>query len=142
VQVSNEHQWRRFCTLLGADGLAADGRFADNPLRVKNRDALRPLIQQILRTRPAREWERLFLEAGVPVSHVRGLGDVIADEQVLARNMVKPVRLAGGREMGTWGMPVKMNGQLASATLQVPGLDQHRDEILAELAQPAAGLAS
>jgi len=135
VQVSNEHQWRRFCTLLGAQALAADPRFASNPLRVKHRDALRPLIQDYLRERPAAEWERRFIEAGVPVSHVRDLAGVAADPQVRARGMVKPVVAAGGREVGTWGVPVKMNGGLASRRLAVPGVDQHRDEIEAELAR-------
>lgn len=133
VQVSNEHQWQRFCELLGAKELAGDSRFASNPLRVKNRDALRPLIQNRLRSRPAQEWERLFIAAGVPVSHVRGLGDVVAEEQVAARNMIKPVLLGSGREIRTWGVPVKANGQVASRTLGVPGVDQHRNEILAEL---------
>lgn len=133
VQVSNQRQWGRFCDLLGATELAADPRFASNPLRVKNRDELRPLVQDHLRLRPAQEWEKLFTAAGVPVSHVRGIGDVIADEQVLARNMVKPTLLSSGREIPTWGVPVKANEQLESLTLGVPGIDQHRGEILAEL---------
>src|SRR5450830_1303480 len=73
VQVSNEHQWKRFCGLLGAAELAGDARFAGNALRVKNRDALRPLIGNYLRTRPAQEWEEVFIAAGVPVSRVRGM---------------------------------------------------------------------
>ena len=133
VQVSNEHQWKRFCDLLGAAELAADPRFARNPLRVKNRDALRPLIRDYLLKRPAREWERLFTAAGVPVSHVRGMNDVIADEQVIARNMVQTTRLAGGREVPTWGVPVKLDEQLSSRVLAVPAVDEHRSEILAEL---------
>ncbi|MBI4190978.1 MAG: CoA transferase [Betaproteobacteria bacterium] len=133
VQVSNEYQWKRFCDLLGATELAGDSRFASNPLRVENRDALRPLIQGYLRSRPVQEWEKLFTEAGVPVSHVRGLSDVVADEQVVARNMIKPTLLPSGREIPTWGVPVKVNEQVASRMLSVPGIDQHRSEILVEL---------
>lgn len=133
VQVSNEHQWKRFCDVLGANELLADERFGSNPLRVKNRDALRPLIQNYLRARTAQEWEKIFLAAGVPVSHVRGMRDVARDEQIVARNMVKPVELASGREIPTWGVPVKMNESMASRALAVPGVDQHRNEILAEL---------
>jgi len=135
VQVSNEHQWQRFCTLLGASELTSDPRFATNPLRVENRDALRPLIQRYLRTRPAREWERLFTEGGVPVAHVRKMGDVVADEQVIARKMVKPTRLPSGREIPTWGVPVKANENVESRVLGVPGVDEHREEILRELEQ-------
>ncbi|HZN26566.1 MAG TPA: CoA transferase [Burkholderiales bacterium] len=133
VQVSNEHQWQRFCALLGAADLAGDARFANNPLRVKHRDALRPIIQRYLSSKSAREWETLFIEAGVPVSKVRTLAEVASDEQVLARKMVQPMRLSNGREVSTWGVPVKMNEELASRPLHVPALDEHRNEILAEL---------
>ncbi|MGZ8154940.1 MAG: CaiB/BaiF CoA transferase family protein [Burkholderiales bacterium] len=133
VQVSNEHQWRRFCRLLGATELAADERFASNPLRVKNRDALRPLLQDYMVKRRAPEWERVCTEAGVPVAHVRAMTDVAADEQVRARRMVAPVRLPNGREIDTWGVPLKVNEQLATKTLSVPAVDQHRSEIVAEL---------
>jgi crotonobetainyl-CoA:carnitine CoA-transferase CaiB-like acyl-CoA transferase len=133
VQVSNEHQWKRFCDLLGAGELAGDARFASNPLRVKNRDALRPLIQDYMKQRGAQEWEKAFAEAGVPVAHVRSMKDVADDEQVRARGMVKQTRLPGGREIPTWGVPFKINEETNETVLAVPGVDQHRGEILAEL---------
>lgn len=139
VQVSNDLQWRRFCDVLAAPELVADARFASNPLRVKNRDALRPILAARLETRPAQEWETLCTGAGVPVSHVRRLADVVADEQVVARSMITPARLPSGREIPTWGVPLKVNGQVGSRTLAVPGLDQHRDQILAELARRTPG---
>ena len=86
-----------------------------------------------LRSRTAQEWEALFTANGVPMSHVRQVKDVIAEEQVLARKMVKPVRLASGRQIQTWGIPIKVNEQVEARKLSVPGLDQHRAEILLEL---------
>ena len=133
VQVSNEHQWKRFCDLLGAAELAGDARFASNPLRVKNRDALRPLIADYMKKRTAQEWEAAFAAAGVPVAHVRGMQDVAADPQAIARKMVKPVKLKSGREIPTWGVPVKVNEELDATVLAIPGVDQHRADILAEL---------
>jgi len=133
LQVSNEHQWRRLCEILDAAELAGDERFANNRARVVNRDALRPLLQRYLRARPAHEWERLLLEAGVPASHVRTVAGVAADEQVSARAMVKSVRLASGRNIATWGVPVKAHEELESRALAVPALDEHRAQILAEL---------
>ncbi len=133
VQVGNDLQWRRFCALLGASALGADTRFADNPARVRNRDALRPILEAHLIERPARDWERLAVGSGVPLCHVRPLADVVADPQILARNMIKPVRLKGGREIPSLGVPLKIDGQLETRTLAVPGLDEHRDDILQEL---------
>jgi hypothetical protein len=51
--------------------------------------------------------------------------------------MVKPARLASGREILTWGVPIKVNEKLESRMLSVPSLDQHRAEILLELDQSA-----
>ena len=133
VQVCNEFQWQRFCDVLGASELAGDPRFASNPERVANRDDLRPLLQNYLATRDAKEWQNLCLDAGVPVSHVRPMGDVINDEQVVARDMIQPVRLASSREAQTWGVPLKIQGSGSKRLLSVPGYDEHREEVLAEL---------
>jgi crotonobetainyl-CoA:carnitine CoA-transferase CaiB-like acyl-CoA transferase len=138
VQVCNELQWQRFCDVLGADRLAGDPRFATNPDRVAHRDELRPLVQEYLRARGAKEWQELFLEVGVPVSHVRKTTDVIADEQVVARNMIQETRLPGGQEVRTWGVPIKIDGSSSKRLLSIPGLDEHREEILAELRDAVA----
>jgi hypothetical protein len=53
--------------------------------------------------------------------------------------MVKPALLPSGREFATWGVPIKVDEQTESPMLTVPGLDQHREEILAELQQATNG---
>jgi len=133
TQVSNEIQWRKFCNVLGAEELIADERFATNPVRVQNRDTLRPLIEKYFKTRPAHEWEKAFVEAGVPVSHVRKATDVPDDAQIRAREMVRPVRMPSGNEVPSWGMPLKVNGAVSQKILGVPGFNQHREEILIEI---------
>ncbi|MGQ3003563.1 MAG: CaiB/BaiF CoA transferase family protein [Hydrogenophaga sp.] len=133
VQVSNELQWARFCSLIGADQLFSDSRFATNPLRVKNRDELRPLIQAYIIQKPAAQWERELLAVGVPASHVKPLQKVAVDPQLKARNMVKETTLPSGRQIPTWGVPIKADEVMASRSLKVPAKDQHREEILAQL---------
>ncbi len=133
LQVSNELQWSRFCNAIGASELLADERFANNPARVKNRDSLRPLIQAYLQERDAAEWEELLSAVGVPASSVRSLADVVADKQVVARGMVKPVVLPSGETISTWGVPIKMNEAQNLTALKVPAFDEHRDDIMSEL---------
>jgi len=55
------------------------------------------------------------------------------DAQILARQMVKPVRMPSGNEIPSWGMPLKVNEAVSQKTLSVPGFNQHRDEILKEI---------
>ncbi len=133
LQVSNETQWIKFCNVLMATELSNDPLFKTNPDRVKNRDQLRPLIQGYLATKTAQEWELIFTEAGVPASQVRSVKEVISNDQVNARHMIKNVSLPNGKEIKTWGMPIKINEQSATGTHAVPDLNQHRNEIIAEL---------
>lgn len=133
IQVSNEIQWQRFCKQIGADQLFTDPRFVTNQLRVKNRDELRPLIQAYIIEKPAEQWGRELLAIGVPASHVKPVGKVAADPQVRARNMVKQTTLPSGRQVPTWGVPIKADEIMGSRSLTVPAKDQHREEILAQL---------
>jgi CoA:oxalate CoA-transferase len=133
LQVSNEHQWRRFCELLNLEKVQHDPRFSSNPLRVTNRDELRSVLAAHMATQTADQWETMLLAAGIPASKVKAPADVIQDKQVLFRNMIKKARLPNGHAFKTLGMPVKMNSNLESLELAVPALDQHREQILAEL---------
>ena len=47
LAVGNDGQWRRFCTAVGHSEWANDERFADNPSRVRHRDALTPWIEAL-----------------------------------------------------------------------------------------------
>ena len=135
LQVSNETQWIKFCNVLMAQELVDDIRFKTNPDRVKNRDELRPLIQNYLITKTASEWESILTTAGVPASQVRSVQDVISNDQVNARDMVKNVTLPNGKEIKTWGMPIKIDEQSATDIYSVPDFNQHRSEIIEELSQ-------
>jgi CoA:oxalate CoA-transferase len=131
VQVSNEIQWKKLCAVLGVEALVNDPRFATNPERVTNRDALRPLLQERLLARPAAHWEEALIAAGVPASQVRDMDAVATNDQVVARGMVKEAEIAGGHAIRTWGVPVRVDGLKPAGAGAVPGLDEHRDEILA-----------
>ena len=52
VTAGNDGQFRRLCEVLGVPGLPEDPRFARNEDRTANRDELRPLLVERLRTRP------------------------------------------------------------------------------------------
>src|SRR5690606_14219722 len=48
IVIQNAHEWRRFCTgVLRRPDLIDERRFADNPSRVENRDALGEILASI-----------------------------------------------------------------------------------------------
>jgi crotonobetainyl-CoA:carnitine CoA-transferase CaiB-like acyl-CoA transferase len=71
VAVGNDGQWRACAAALELPALASDLRFATNPARLANREALVAALSERLRTRPAAEWLARLDAAGVPAGVVR-----------------------------------------------------------------------
>ena len=75
VIATNDGQFRKLCDVLGLSDLPDDPRFANNDARNRNRDILRPLLVERLRTRTADEWFQALTAAGVacgPINTVAG----------------------------------------------------------------------
>ncbi len=78
LAVGNDRQFAALCEELGAPGLAADPRFATNPDRVANREALETELERLLAARPAAEWAPALLARRVPAGQVNDLGAAFA----------------------------------------------------------------
>src|ERR687894_3233142 len=65
ITAGNDGQFRRLCEVLGLPDLVDDPRFRRNEDRTANRDELRPLLVERLRTRTKDEWFRELITAGV-----------------------------------------------------------------------------
>ena len=87
VAVGNDAQFRRFCGAIGLDGLPEDPRFATNPARLRNREALTPLVEAAMRRFTTAEAMAAIDAAGVTVGPVQTLPEVFASEQAAARGM-------------------------------------------------------
>src|SRR5918997_1080597 len=65
VAVGNNTQFAALCEAVGRPGVAEDDRFATNPDRVANREALISELQREFGERPADEWAEELRAAGV-----------------------------------------------------------------------------
>jgi crotonobetainyl-CoA:carnitine CoA-transferase CaiB-like acyl-CoA transferase len=74
LAVGNDRQFAALCEELGEPDLATDERFATNPDRVANRDALGPELERLLAARPAADWSSALLARRVPAGQVNDLG--------------------------------------------------------------------
>jgi len=79
IAAGSDTLWQRLRAALELDD---DPRFRTNPDRVRNRDALREVIEDALAGRPLAEWEQLLVDAGVPAARVRTVAEAVADEHV------------------------------------------------------------
>ncbi len=63
----NDRHWRKFFAAVGRPELADDPRFADQPSRSKNIDALYGIVTEVMPTKTSAEWLTLLEEADIPV---------------------------------------------------------------------------
>jgi crotonobetainyl-CoA:carnitine CoA-transferase CaiB-like acyl-CoA transferase len=130
---ANQSNWERIVKVIGRPELNDDPRFRTNGDRMKNLAALTPLIAERLRARPSAEWIREFEAAGVPVGPVNRIGDMLADPQVAAREMVLEVDHPRAGRVKTLGTPVKFSDTPGSVRRPAPLLGEHTREVLDEL---------
>jgi crotonobetainyl-CoA:carnitine CoA-transferase CaiB-like acyl-CoA transferase len=131
--VGNDSQFEKFCRVIERPELAADERFARNPNRVRNREALSAIIIERLQTRPMAEWIEKLDAAGVPAGPINTVPMVFEDEQVRHREMLVrvPHKLAG--EVPLVASPMKFKMHPLAAPKAPPLLGEHTDEILREI---------
>lgn len=113
--------------------LAADPRFADNPARVANRDALVALLESVFRTRKAAEWVRRCRKAGIPCSLVQAPLEALRGEA--ARPLVASVEHPVVGAYAAIRNPVRLDGERLPMRSAPPQLGQHTAAIRAELTE-------
>ena len=127
IVAANDRLYAKACAALGAPELAADPRFATNPLRLENRDALIPLLQERIAAETTAGLLARLREAGVPASPVNDLAQVALEEQLHALGMLEE---AAGRQLVS--PPFSADGERARYGSAPPLLGEHTAEILRE----------
>jgi crotonobetainyl-CoA:carnitine CoA-transferase CaiB-like acyl-CoA transferase len=130
LAVGNDELWRRLCEVLALPDVAADVRFATNQERVRNYEALRPLLAERLRTQSRQDWLAALTTAGVPCGSVRDVSEVLRDPQLDAREMVATVEHAAIGAVQVLGVPIKLSDTRGTVRTPPPVLGQHTDRIL------------
>jgi crotonobetainyl-CoA:carnitine CoA-transferase CaiB-like acyl-CoA transferase len=133
IAAASEKLWESFCEALGRPDLASHPDYKTNPLRVKNRNVLEPVIEGIFRSQPAEHWMKELSRTGVPCTLVRNLKEAIDDEQTAARNMTPVVEHAEAGPVKVLGVPVVLSetpGRIAGAA---PLLGADTEAVLSEI---------
>ena len=133
LAAGNDGLWQKLCAALLMPHLATDPRFIDNALRTENHAELEPLLAAVLTERTVVEWCAVLGEAGVPGGPLCDVGDVFANEQVAARDMIVEIDhpVAGRQAMPN--SPLKFSQTPINLETPAPLLGQHTDEVLSQI---------
>lgn len=130
VAVGNDGQFRHFCQAAGRPEYADDPRFATNSQRVKHRNLLVPLIEELMATRKTAEWEASLEAVGVPYAPVWDYAQLFAHPQAAARGLRLRVFDPRGMEVDLVGSPFHLTGATLPEPRLPPRLGQDTEAIL------------
>jgi crotonobetainyl-CoA:carnitine CoA-transferase CaiB-like acyl-CoA transferase len=131
--VANNSLWERFCHAIARPDLARDPRFDSEAHRVSNRDALIPILDQVLGEQSADEWLARLDRAGVPAGRIKTVAEVCESEHLRARAMIVTLDHPKAGAVRMMGVPIRLWDTPGAASSPPPLLGQHTDEILTRL---------
>ena len=126
----NDNLFNKFCDAAGCAHLAKDPRFSINAERVKNRDEITRLLNEIFVQRPTREWVKLLDEAGVANGPINTIEQVFREPQVEARGMKIELPHAVAGKVPLVASPMRFSETPIKHEVPPPVLGQHTDEVL------------
>jgi formyl-CoA transferase/CoA:oxalate CoA-transferase len=128
----NDRLFALVCRVLGCEHLVADPRFATNPDRVANRDALYDELVTPLRGRDTAGWLAELSAAGVPAAPVADVADVVAAPQTEALGLLRPVEHPRIEGLRLPALPLSFDRERALPPTAPPAIGEHTAEVLAE----------
>ncbi|QQN75545.1 CaiB/BaiF CoA-transferase family protein [Croceicoccus sp. YJ47] len=133
IAAGNDSQFAKLCEVIGCPEMAADELYATNANRVRNREVLIPLLQEILSRRRVAEWIALIEPEGVPCGPINNIGQVFEHPQVRHRGMRidLPHPVAGSTP--SVANPIKFSGTPIEYTKAPPTLGQHTKHVLSSI---------
>jgi crotonobetainyl-CoA:carnitine CoA-transferase CaiB-like acyl-CoA transferase len=133
VAVGNDRLWERFCSVLGAEDLRRDPRFASNAERNRNRSALIPLLEEALAERDAADWTEKLVAAGVPAGPINLPDEALNDPHIAARKLIVEIEHPLLGQVRSIALPAHFAGGGIAYRRHPPMLGEHNEEIRAEL---------
>ena len=137
IAAGNNGQFAKLCEILDLPDLPSDPRFANTKDRTRNREALRPLLVERLRTRTANEWFHLLSAAGVPCGPINSVEGGVAFARDIGLNPV--VQVGDGEDaVPMVRHPISFSLTPPRYDLPPPALGQDNEQLRAWLSQSSA----
>ena len=140
LAVASASDWEVFCRkVIERPELLADPRFSTVEGRRKNRGELEETIEKIFLEKDHKHWLVQLKKAELPYGEVRGIAQVLAHPQVIARKLIREADSPVGK-VPVIANALKMTGSEARYD-RIPGLGEDTEAILKGLNYDAGTIA-
>jgi len=127
ICAGNDRLFAKLAHALKQPQWTLDERFARNRGRLRHRDLLVQLIQDLVRARSRKNLIDELERAGVPVAAVNTIEETVAEPQVMALDMIRPVADEG---FVLAGLPLSFDGTRPLVSRPAPGLGSANDQYI------------
>jgi crotonobetainyl-CoA:carnitine CoA-transferase CaiB-like acyl-CoA transferase len=131
LAAGNDKFFTKVTAVVALPDLMTDRRFETNKARTSNRELLADILQTRFATRSSAYWLSKLAEAGVPASPVRSIEELSDDQTLRANNYVTDVTHPSLGQLPVIVAPLTFSRTPVSVRRSPPGLNEHREEILA-----------
>ncbi len=133
VAAGNDGQFAKLCEVGSKGDLVRDARFSTNSARVKNRDALRPLLEAMFLKHPVTWWNAKLAAAGVPCAPINDIAQVFEDPQVQHRGLRVEMPEPAAGKAAFVASPLRFSESPVEYRLPPPLLGEHNQEVFEDL---------
>ena len=140
LAISAQSIYQRFCAALGLDALLTDPRFATNPDRVRNCEALDAIVAATIKKISMAELRERLDAHEVGFSPIYDISEVFTDPQLVAREAIVSVVDSELGELRMQAVVPRFSSTPGAVHHAGPALGEHNAEVYGELGVAAPEL--
>ena len=133
LAVAGETIWRRFAEAVDKRDWLEMEEFKDAKNRLKNRDHLNSLIEELTVTKSSNEWVEKLEKVGVPCGPINSIDKVFEDPQVKHLGIAQSVDTIPFGETKLVGQPFNLSRTPSSLKQRPPEKGEQNSDVLSEL---------
>lgn len=133
LAVAGETIWRRFAEAVDKEDWLKMEEFKDAKNRLKNRDYLNNLIEELTVTKSSNEWVEKLEKVGVPCGPINSIDKVFEDPQVKHLGIAQSVDTIPFGETELVGQPFNLSRTPSSLKQRPPEKGEQNNDVLSEL---------
>ena len=133
LAVAGETIWKRFAEAIDKEQWLQMEEFKDAKSRLKNRDYLNQLIEEVTITKTSNEWVEMLEKVGVPCGPINTIDKVFDDPQVKHLGIAQGIETIPFGDTKLVGQPFNLSRSSSSMKRRPPEKGEHNEDVFGDL---------